>query len=124
MSSLVSEARTQSLIAKENSRFENKHIRQSISYLVSGYKIHAVTYFSCKVIKDLIKMLPSSSEAKVILDHIIDLCGTDPEVSGQGSKLEILKGAMKKKGPSPDFCTGVQFDPVNMFKVFSGSKIS
>ena len=33
------------------------------------------------------------------------------------------KGPKKINKPSPDFCTGLQFDPINMFQVLSGKKL-
>lgn len=55
-----------------------------------------------QVIKDLFAMLPGAKEAKVILDHIIDLCGTEPEGTGLQNLRQCIDWTKEKYDAEPE----------------------
>jgi len=55
-----------------------------------------------QVIKDLFALLPGSKEAKVVLDHIIDLCGTEPEGTGLQNLRTCINWTKEKYDAEPD----------------------
>merc|ERR1712212_1015819 len=55
-----------------------------------------------QVIKDLFALLPGAKEAKVILDHIIDLCGTEPEGTGLQNLRQCINWTKEKYDSEPD----------------------
>jgi len=55
-----------------------------------------------QVIKDLFSLLPGAKEAKIILDHIIDLCGTEPEGTGLQNLRQCINWTKEKYDAEPD----------------------
>lgn len=55
-----------------------------------------------QVIKDLFAVLPGAKEAKVILDHIIDLCGTEPKGTGLQNLRDCIMWTKEKYDAEPE----------------------
>jgi len=55
-----------------------------------------------QVIKDLFATLPGSKEAKVIIDHIIDLCGTEPKGTGLQNLRDCIMWTKEKYDAEPE----------------------
>jgi hypothetical protein len=55
-----------------------------------------------QVVKDLFQMLSGSKEAKTIIDHIIDLCGTEPTGTGLQNLRDCIMWTKEKYDAEPD----------------------